>query len=226
MQSEGGSVVSGTSQSRCRVSHTRGACPHRGAQSSHLHSRREKVIPAQQGRIGEFDSDAWHAQRQRATRDQPAHGRDDSIAGRAALSPYVAASIEYAGGHHERMDGTGYPKGIFAADMSIPARIMAIADVFEALTAQDRPYKRGLRLSESMEIMGQMKRDNHLDPQLFDLFVKRQVYRTYAKHFLPEELIDHVDEGALLAIEPKGFDVPPAEERRKRMKGFLNAYSE
>ena len=133
---------------------------------------------------------------------------------------------EYAGGHHERMDGTGYPKGIFAADMSIPARIMAIADVFEALTAQDRPYKRGLSLSESMEIMGRMKRDNHLDPQLFDLFVKRHVYRTYAERFLPEELVEPVDEEALLAFEPKGFDVPPAEERRKRMKVFLDAYGD
>src|SRR5690606_38646771 len=83
---------------------------------------------------------------------------------------------EYAGGHHEKMDGTGYPRGIYAGDMSIPARIMAIADVFEALTAQDRPYKRGLKLSQAMAIMGRMKADNHLDPDLFDVFVRSGVY--------------------------------------------------
>ncbi|MDZ7825074.1 MAG: HD domain-containing phosphohydrolase [Gammaproteobacteria bacterium] len=92
---------------------------------------------------------------------------------------------EYAGGHHETMDGTGYPKGLFAGDMSVPARVMAIADVFEALTANDRPYKQGKTLSESMEIMGRMKRGNHLDPQLFDLFVRSGVYRQYAERFLP-----------------------------------------
>ncbi|MCB1324492.1 MAG: GAF domain-containing protein [Leptospiraceae bacterium] len=76
---------------------------------------------------------------------------------------------EYACGHHEKMDGTGYPKGIYAGDMSIPARIMAIADVFEALTAQDRPYKKGKSLSETMKIMGHMKADAHLDPEIFNL---------------------------------------------------------
>ena len=77
---------------------------------------------------------------------------------------HLARVPEYAGGHHEKMDGTGYPKGIYAGDMSVPARLMAIADVFEALTAQDRPYKKGKTLSESMRIMGFMKKDNHLDP--------------------------------------------------------------
>ncbi|MEM1415114.1 MAG: HD domain-containing phosphohydrolase [Myxococcota bacterium] len=131
---------------------------------------------------------------------------------------------EYAGGHHEKMDGKGYPRGIFANDMSPPARMMAIADVFEALTAQDRPYKPGKKLSEAMRIMGFMKRDNHLDPQLFDLFVASVVYRAYGERFLPRELIDEVDEAALLAIEPKSFDVPPPNERARRWQGFLPQY--
>jgi HD-GYP domain len=105
---------------------------------------------------------------------------------------------EYAGGHHEKMDGTGYPRGLTREQMSIPARIMAIADVFEALTATDRPYKRGKTLSEAMAIMGKMKEDNHLDPDLFNLFVKSGVYREYAKMYMSPELIDEVDEESLI----------------------------
>ncbi len=131
---------------------------------------------------------------------------------------------EYAGGHHERMDGTGYPRGLYAGDMSLPARMMAVADVFEALTARDRPYKRGKTLSESIRIMGSMKRDNHLDPEVFDLFIRSGVYKEYAKRFLPPELIDEVDEKAALAIEPKPYELPPEQERRKRWRGFLPQY--
>lgn len=131
---------------------------------------------------------------------------------------------EYAGGHHERMDGKGYPRGIYAGDMSIPARAMAIADVFEALTAQDRPYKKGKTLSETMRIMGSMKADNHLDPDLFDLFVRSGVYKQYAERMLPPELIDEVDEAALLAIRPKPFELPPKEVRDQRWRDFLEEY--
>ncbi|HEX4474296.1 MAG TPA: HD domain-containing phosphohydrolase [Polyangiaceae bacterium] len=131
---------------------------------------------------------------------------------------------EYASGHHEKMDGTGYPRGVFAGDMSIPARIMAIADVFEALTAQDRPYKGAKRLSETMRIMGFMKRDNHLDPDLFDLFISSGVYREYAKRFLPAELVDEVDEGALLGSTPKPFKLPDPDTRAQRQKEFLLEY--
>lgn len=131
---------------------------------------------------------------------------------------------EYAGGHHETMDGRGYPKGLFAGDMSVPARVMAIADVFEALTANDRPYKKGKTLSESMAIMGRMKQGNHLDPELFDLFVRSGVYRQYAERYLPPELIDEVDEDALLAIRPEPFELPPQEERAERWKDFLPEY--
>ncbi len=131
---------------------------------------------------------------------------------------------EYAGGHHETMDGTGYPKGIFAGDMSIPARIMAIADVFEALTAVDRPYKPGKSLSESMAIMGRMKQSNHLDPELFDLFVRSGVYREYAERYMNPEQLDPVDEAALLAIEPAPFEPPPEAVRAERWKTFLPKY--
>ncbi|MEZ4249943.1 MAG: HD domain-containing phosphohydrolase [Polyangiales bacterium] len=131
---------------------------------------------------------------------------------------------EYAGGHHEKMDGGGYPKGIYAGDMSIPARMMAIADVFEALTAQDRPYKKGKTLSETMRIMGFMKRDNHLDPQLLDLFVTSGIYKVYADRYLPPHLIDAVDEAAILAVEPKPFDAPPEEIRAARRARFLSEY--
>jgi HD-GYP domain-containing protein (c-di-GMP phosphodiesterase class II) len=100
---------------------------------------------------------------------------------------------EWAGGHHEKMDGTGYPKGLTHDQMSIPARIMAIADIFEALTARDRPYKMPKTLSESIKIMSFMKKDKHIDPELFDLFLTSGVYKDYAKLFLLPEQIDEVD---------------------------------
>jgi len=131
---------------------------------------------------------------------------------------------EYAVSHHEKLDGTGYPQGIFAGDLSIPARAMAIADVFEALTASDRPYKPAKKLSETMRIMGFMKRDNHLDPQLFDLFVTEQVYRRFAELYLDPDLIDDVDEDALLSITPKPFALPPPEQRADRIAHFLPSY--
>jgi HD-GYP domain-containing protein (c-di-GMP phosphodiesterase class II) len=109
---------------------------------------------------------------------------------------------EYALGHHERMDGKGYPRGLKAGTMSIPARMMAVADVFEALTASDRPYKPAKKLSETMEIIGQMKRTNHLDPDMVDFLITSKVYLRYARAYLREELIDGIDEEALLAIKP------------------------
>ncbi|MEE9545508.1 MAG: HD domain-containing phosphohydrolase [Rhodospirillales bacterium] len=100
---------------------------------------------------------------------------------------------EYAGGHHETMIGTGYPRKLGKADMSIPARIMAVADIFEALTAADRPYKKAKTLSESIRILSFMKKDQHIDADLFDLFLKSGVYRKYAEKFLKPEQIDDVD---------------------------------
>tara|TARA_R110001583_G_scaffold2233_3_gene16385 strand:- start:740 stop:2317 length:1578 start_codon:yes stop_codon:yes gene_type:complete len=100
---------------------------------------------------------------------------------------------EYACGHHEKMDGTGYPKGLKRDQMSIPARIMAIADIFEALTANDRPYKEPKTLSETLKIMGHMKLDDHIDPDLFDVFIQQKVYLTFAENFLDKSQIDDVD---------------------------------
>ena len=99
---------------------------------------------------------------------------------------------EFAGGHHEKLDGTGYPKGLTKHEMSIQARIMAIADIFEALTARDRPYKKGKTLSQAMRILGFMKDDAHIDVDLFDIFVKKKIYMKYAKGFLEPEQIDEV----------------------------------
>ncbi|MCC6657573.1 MAG: GAF domain-containing protein [Rhodocyclaceae bacterium] len=104
---------------------------------------------------------------------------------------------EYAGGHHERMDGKGYPKGLVREQMSVQARVMGIADIFEALTARDRPYKRGKTLSESLEILGKFKLNGHIDPDLFDVFVGQKVYLKYAEKFLDPEQIDEVDEKAI-----------------------------
>jgi HD-GYP domain-containing protein (c-di-GMP phosphodiesterase class II) len=100
---------------------------------------------------------------------------------------------EYAGGHHERMDGKGYPKGLTREQMSVQAKVMAIADIFEALTAKDRPYKAGKTLTESLAILAKFKRNGHIDPDLFDVFVREKVYLDYAHKFLAPEQIDEVD---------------------------------
>jgi HD-GYP domain-containing protein (c-di-GMP phosphodiesterase class II) len=104
---------------------------------------------------------------------------------------------EYAGGHHERMDGKGYPKGLNRDQMSVQARVMGIADIFEALTAKDRPYKPGKTLSESLAILGRFKLNGHIDPDLFDIFVREKVYLRYAREFLDPEQIDAVDESKI-----------------------------
>ncbi|WP_269531139.1 HD family phosphohydrolase [Chitinimonas sp. BJYL2] len=107
---------------------------------------------------------------------------------------------EYAGGHHERMDGKGYPRGLTREQMSLQARMMGIADIFEALTARDRPYKPGKTLSESLTILARMCKDKHVDHELFEVFVKEQVYLQYAHQFLESGQIDVVDEGAILRL--------------------------
>jgi HD-GYP domain-containing protein (c-di-GMP phosphodiesterase class II) len=117
--------------------------------------------------------------------------------------PHLARVPEYAGGHHERMDGKGYPKGLTREQMSIPARVMGIADVFEALTARDRPYKPGKTLSESLTILGRMKVENHIDPDLFDVFLKEGVWRDYAERFLEPEQIDEIDWSQIPGVGPE-----------------------
>jgi HD-GYP domain-containing protein (c-di-GMP phosphodiesterase class II) len=97
---------------------------------------------------------------------------------------------EYAGGHHERMDGKGYPKGLKREDMSWQARIMGIADIFEALTAKDRPYKEGMKLSAALEMLEHFSADGHIDPALHEVFVNSEVYRRYASAFLKDHQVD------------------------------------
>jgi HD-GYP domain-containing protein (c-di-GMP phosphodiesterase class II) len=96
------------------------------------------------------------------------------------------------------MDGTGYPRRLTAQETSPVARMMAVADVFEALTAVDRPYKKGKTLSEALRIMDRMRREGHIDPQLFELFLRSGVYREYAQRFLRPEQLDEVDIERLL----------------------------
>ena len=100
---------------------------------------------------------------------------------------------EYAGGHHERMDGKGYPKGLTRDQMSVQARVMGIADIFEALTASDRPYKPGMKLSQAMGIMQRFQQNGHIDPDLFDVFVAEKVYLRYAEQFLDPWQIDPIN---------------------------------
>jgi len=97
---------------------------------------------------------------------------------------------EYAGGHHERMDGKGYPRGLTREQMSWQAGMMGIADIFEALTAADRPYKHGMKLSQALSIMHGMRDGGHIDPDLFDVFVGEKVYLRYAQEFLDPSQID------------------------------------
>ena len=111
---------------------------------------------------------------------------------------------EYAGGHHERMDGKGYPRGLTRDQMSLQARCMGIADIFEALTAKDRPYKKGKTLTESLTILGKFKLGGHIDPDLFDVFMWEKVYLKYAEQFMDRSQIDSVD----LAKIP-GYVGPP-----------------
>lgn len=111
---------------------------------------------------------------------------------------------EFAGGHHERMDGKGYPKGLTGEQMSLQARMMGIADIFEALTAKDRPYKKGKTLTESLRILGKFKLGGHIDPDLFDVFVREKVYLSYAQQFLDAEQIDAVDESQIPGYTAQG----------------------
>ncbi|MBZ4212212.1 MAG: GAF domain-containing protein [Rhodoferax sp.] len=99
---------------------------------------------------------------------------------------------EYAGGHHERVDGKGYPKGLSRDQMSVQARVMGIADIFEALTATDRPYKVGMKLSQAVATMNKFKANGHIDPDLFDIFVQKGIYRRYAELFLDPSQIDEI----------------------------------
>ena len=97
---------------------------------------------------------------------------------------------EYAGGHHERMDGKGYPRGLTREQMSWQARMMGIADIFEALTAGDRPYKGAMTLSQALAILAKFRDNGHIDPDLHDVFVNSEIYRKYAESFLAPQQMD------------------------------------
>ena len=99
---------------------------------------------------------------------------------------------EFAGGHHERMDGKGYPRGLKREQLSVQARVMGIADIFEALMATDRPYKRGMKLSQAIDIMKKFKANGHIDPDLFDIFLQQGVYKQYVERFVAPWQIDEV----------------------------------
>lgn len=98
--------------------------------------------------------------------------------------------VEYAGAHHERIDGKGYPNGLTGDQMSVPAKIMAIADIFEALTANDRPYKEPKKLSQVLRIMQDMKNNGHIDPDLYEVFIRSGIYKDYAEQYVSPQQID------------------------------------
>lgn len=110
---------------------------------------------------------------------------------------HLARVPEFAGGHHEHVDGSGYPRGLTREQMSVQARVMAIADVFEALTAGDRPYKKAMKLSQALTILGRMCEGGKIDPDLFQVFIRERVYLRYAETFLDPEQIDEVDHAAI-----------------------------
>lgn len=109
---------------------------------------------------------------------------------------------EYASCHHEKIDGTGYPRGLKGVQIAIQSRIIAIADIFEALTAGDRPYKKAMPLSQCLTILGKMKNDGHIDPDLFDIFIHEKIYLSYAKKYLDKACIDEINLNTIPGFVP------------------------
>jgi len=110
--------------------------------------------------------------------------------------PKLLAKVpDYAAAHHEKLDGTGYPQRLSKAEISVQARIMAIADIFEALTAPDRPYKKPMKLSQAIKIMGFMKNDHHIDPDIYDLFIQSGLPQEYAHKEMNPDQIDEIVPG-------------------------------
>ncbi|MDH3815840.1 MAG: HD domain-containing protein, partial [Acidobacteriota bacterium] len=118
-----------------------------------------------------------------------------NMLGRLPFPKELRRVPEWAGNHHEKLDGTGYPRRLGADDLSVLARIMAVADIFEALTASDRPYKPPKKLSTSLRIMSSFRDDGHICPDLFELFLTSGVFRQYGEKFLQPEQLDEVDIG-------------------------------
>jgi len=112
------------------------------------------------------------------------------ITGELPFPEHLARISEFASAHHERPNGTGYPDGIAGTQLAVQSRILAVADIFEALTAGDRPYRKPMKLSKALQILNFMRKDNHIDGNIYDLFVEKRVYREYAKNQLNPEQID------------------------------------
>jgi HD-GYP domain-containing protein (c-di-GMP phosphodiesterase class II) len=106
----------------------------------------------------------------------------------------------YAATHHEALNGKGYPNGYTAEKLPLQSRILAVADIFEALTASDRPYKTAKTLSESLNIMGYMVKEGHLDKDLVNFFLDSGLYKEYADRFMNKEYIDEVNIDSIKAI--------------------------
>jgi HD-GYP domain-containing protein (c-di-GMP phosphodiesterase class II) len=105
---------------------------------------------------------------------------------------YLRNVPKFVAPHHERMDGKGYPRGLTREQIPIQGRIIAIADIFEALTAKDRPYKKDKTLMEALCILGSLKQSGQIDPELFDVFINEKVYQHYAEKYLSSEQLDEV----------------------------------
>ena len=115
--------------------------------------------------------------------------------------PELANVPRYASTHHETLIGTGYPRKLVGEDLSIPERILVLADIFEALTAADRPYKKAKPLSVAIKIMHKMVLDQHIDQEVFELFLTSGVYADYAKKYLPSDQLDSLNINIYLNIK-------------------------
>ncbi|MES2531569.1 MAG: HD domain-containing phosphohydrolase, partial [Pseudomonadota bacterium] len=120
--------------------------------------------------------------------------------------PHLALVPEIAATHHEKMDGGGYPRRLAADRLTVFDRVMTVADVFEALTAADRPYKAPKTLSESLRIMAVMCRDRHLDTELFRYFLKSDIWREFARQNMQLSQIDEVDLSAIEKLLPEAME--------------------
>jgi HD-GYP domain-containing protein (c-di-GMP phosphodiesterase class II) len=136
---------------------------------------------------GKLDAEEWAAVQAHAAYTEAILIRIGAFAELAVVSA----------AHHERLDGKGYPRGLTREQMSLQARMMGIADIFEALTAADRPYKSGMTLSQALAIMCRMRDNGHIDPDLFEVFVRERVYLRYGEQFLEAGQVDAVDVTAM-----------------------------
>lgn len=135
------------------------------------------------------------------------------ILGELPFPKKLARVPQYAAAHHEKVDGSGYPLGLGGEDLPLQARIMAVADIFEALTAKDRPYKKPMPLSQAVKILGFMKKDKHVDPDVHDLFLASGLFREYARKELNPEQFDEVDPDPELKLRRVLLGMPAGQER-------------